>query len=261
MTDQPSPFAPLTVRVSGVTDKGHHRPDNQDTIGWTEIRIGGSDHVWQLAVLADGAGGHAGGGAASRRAVQRVLTQAAKASEPPDATWLRGVVEEANRAVHELAAEMHEAGNMGTTMVALLCSEREAMAAHVGDSRLYLVRHQVCRQVTSDHSFVWWLMAQGEIGQDEIYSHPRHGVITRCLGVRPTVEVEILEPLIPLKAGDRFLLCSDGLTEVLTDQDIAVVLGDQPAGAAAQALVDLANARDTRDNVSAIVVAVDPRNP
>ena len=167
------------------------------------------------------------------------------------------VVEEANAAVHELATEMHEAGNMGTTVVALLCSDREAVVAHVGDSRLYLVRHQVCRQVTGDHSFVWWLMAQGEIGQDELNTHPRHGVITRCLGVRPKVDVEVLEAMIPLKAGDRFVLCSDGLTEVLTDQDIAVVLGDQPATDAAQALVDLANDRDTRDNVSAIVVSVD----
>jgi protein phosphatase len=257
MTDQPSPFAPLTVLVSGVSDKGHHRPDNQDTIGWTEIRVGTASRVWQLAVLADGAGGHAGGAAASRRAVQRVLTRAAKVSEPPDAAWLRALLEDANAAVHDLAMEMHEAGNMGTTIVALLCSEREAVAAHVGDSRLYLVRHQVCRQVTSDHSFVWWLMAQGEIGQDETHTHPRHGVITRCLGVRSTVEVELLHPALPLKAGDRFVLCSDGLTEVLTDQDIAVVLGDQPTEVAAQALVDLANARDTRDNVSAIVVAVD----
>jgi serine/threonine protein phosphatase PrpC len=257
MTNQPSPFAPLTVRVSGMSDPGRHRPDNQDTIGWTEMRVGGVGGVWQLAVIADGVGGHAGGAAASRCAVQRVLSQAAEIRERPDTQWLGSVVESANTAVHKLATEMHEAGNMGTTVVVLLCSDREAMVAHVGDSRLYLVRHHVCRQVTADHSFVWWLMAQGEIGQDEVDTHPRHGVITRCLGVRPTVEVELVTPLIPLRAGDRFLLCSDGLTDVLTDQDIAVVLGDHPPDEAARALVDLANRRDTRDNVSAIVVAVD----
>jgi len=260
MNDPTTPPPPVTVQVFGASDRGHHRPDNQDTIGWTEIPTAPDGPASHLAVLADGAGGHAGGAAASRRAVQQVLTQAAKVDGLPDGAWLRGVLERANQAVYDLATEMGEAGNMGTA-VALLCIGDRAFAAHVGDSRLYMVRGSVCRQVTADHSFVWYLMGQGLIGQEELNTHPRHGVITRCVGAQRAVQVELVEPPIGMEAGDRFLLCSDGLTEVLTDQDIAVVLGDQPADHAAQALVDLANARDTRDNVSAVVVAVEPATP
>jgi protein phosphatase len=249
------------VQVFGASDQGHHRPDNQDTIGWTEIPAAVGRPASQIAVLADGAGGHAGGAAASRRAVQRVLTQAAKVDGTPDGAWLRNVLESANQAVYDLATEVGEAGNMGTTAVVLLCVGDRALAAHAGDSRLYMVRGGVCRQVTADHSFVWYLMGQGLIGQEELNTHPRHGVITRCVGAQPAVQVDLVDPPIRLEAGDRFLLCSDGLTEVLTDQDIAVVLGDQPPAQAAQALIDLANARDTRDNVSAVVVAVEPSTP
>jgi len=257
MNDQTPPLSPLVVQVFGVSDKGRHRPDNQDTIGWTEIPSPADGPAAHLAVLADGAGGHAGGAAASRRAVQRVLTQAAKVDGTPDGAWLRSVLESANQAVYDLASEMGEAGNMGTTAVILLCIGDRALAAHAGDSRLYMVRGGVCRQVTADHSFVWYLMGQGLIGQEELNTHPRHGVITRCVGAQPTVQVELVDPPIRLEEGDRFLLCSDGLTEVLTDQDISVVLGDQPPALAAQALVDLANDRDTRDNVSAVVIAVE----
>jgi len=261
MNDQTIPPSPLAIQVFGVSDRGHHRPDNQDTIGWTEIPARADGPACHLAVLADGAGGHAGGAAASRRAVQRVLTQAAKVDGTPDGAWLRSVLESANQAVYDLATEMGEAGNMGTTAVALLCIGDQALAAHAGDSRLYMIRGGVCRQVTADHSFVWYLMSQGLIGQDELNTHPRHGVITRCVGAQPVVQVELVEPPIRLAAGDRFVLCSDGLTEVITDHDIAVVLGDQPASQAAQALIDLANARDTRDNVSAVVVAVEHSTP
>jgi len=249
------PPAPLHLHVAGVSDPGRFRSDNQDAIGWIDLTPPEATEEAHLVLLADGAGGHAGGAAASRRAVAWLLTEARRAT-PADGAALVAMVREAHRQVVALAREMGAAGNMGTTVVACLIRGHEALVAHVGDSRLYRIHHEVCGQVTHDHSFVWELLRRGAIAQEEILRHPQRGVITRCLGFGPEAEPELAPPIL-LEAGDRLILCCDGLIEVVSDADIGAIARDADPEGAAAALVKLANERGTRDNVSVVVVAAE----
>ncbi len=247
--------SPLHLRVAGVSDPGRFRSDNQDAIGWIALTQPGAREESHLVLLADGAGGHAGGAAASQRAIQWLLTEARR-SPPADGPSLVALVRAAHHQVVELARGRGLEGNMGTTVVACLVRNTEALVAHVGDSRLYRVHHDLCGQVTHDHSFVWELLRRGAIAQEELLRHPQRGVITRCLGFGDEVEPELAPPLT-LEAGDRLVLCCDGLVEVVTDADIAAVTREAEPETAATALVELANRRGTRDNVSVVVAAVE----
>jgi len=249
------PPAPLHLRVAGVSDPGRFRSDNQDAIGWVDLTRPGAEEEEHLILLADGAGGHAGGAEASQRAVQWLLTEARR-TPPVDGEALVAMVGAAHRQVVALARERGLAGNMGTTVVTCLVRGGAALVAHVGDSRLYRIHHGVCGQVTHDHSFVWELLRRGAIAQDEILRHPQRGVITRCLGFGNEAEPELAPP-IHLEAGDRLVLCCDGLIEVVTDGEIGAAARDGNPEIAAAALVELANERSTRDNVSVVVAAVE----
>lgn len=251
------PPAPLHLRVAGISDPGRFRSDNQDAIGWIDLTPPGATEESHLLLLADGAGGHAGGAAASRRAIQWLLTEARRAT-PADGTALVAMVREAHRQVVALAREMGAGGNMGTTLVACLIRGGEALVVHVGDSRLYRIHRGVCGQVTDDHSYVWELLRHGAIAQEEILRHPQRGVITRCLGFGNEAEPELDAP-IHLAVDDRLVLCCDGLIEVVTDGEIGALARDVDPESAAGALVELANQRSTRDNVSVVVVAAAAR--
>jgi len=247
------PAAHLHLEVAGVSDPGRFRSDNQDAIGWIDLTPAGAAEESHLVVLADGAGGHAGGAAASGRAVAWLLTEARRAT-PADGEALVAMVREAHRQVVALAHTLGAAGNMGTTVVACLIHGASAVVVHVGDSRLYRLHHGVCGQVTHDHSFVWELLRRGALAQEELFRHPQRGVITRCLGFGLEAEPELDAPL-SLAAGDRLILCCDGLVEVVSAADIGAAARDLDPQAAATALVALANQRATRDNVSVVVVA------
>lgn len=246
---------PLHHRVHGVSDPGRFRSDNQDAIGWIDLTPPGATEETHLILLADGAGGHAGGAAASQRAIQWLLTEARR-TPPGDGSALVEMVRAAHHQVLALARTRGLAGNMGTTVVACLIRGTEATVVHAGDSRLYRIHNRVCGQVTHDHSYVWELLRHGALAQDEILRHPQRGVITRCLGFGPEVEPE-LDPPLRLEGGDRLILCCDGLIEVVTDADIGATARDADPEAAATALVELANERAARDNVSVVVVAVE----
>lgn len=200
-----------------------------------------------LVAVADGMGGHAAGEVASALAIEAATTIDADPAER---------VAEANKAVMGQAESRPDLFGMGTTLTIAFFEESGRLnVGHVGDSRLYLFRRGDLLQVTQDHSLVAEYLAAGRITAEEAESHPQRNVITRALGVGWDVDVDA--HIVHLRAGDRILICSDGLTSMLGDDDIAAILDEQPAAQPATwALVEAANKAGGEDNITVAVVDV-----
>jgi protein phosphatase len=233
--------------AASATDTGQIRVANQDSWGaFTD-----ADSA-RLFVVADGMGGHRGGETASRIAVETIGEVFRRSEDGPDAT-LRGAFEAANQRIWETAQQDDSLHGMGTTGVALLlCPGGPLWLAHVGDSRAYRFRRGVLERLTVDHSMVEHMREHGLITEEEAAHHPDRNVILRSLGVLPTVEIDIAP--VATEPGDQFLLCSDGLSSVVPEEEIAAVLGRNRPADAARLLVDLANQRGGPDNVTVQVV-------
>lgn len=235
--------------VGSATDVGLVRTNNQDQL---LVSPG-------LYAVADGMGGHAAGEVASSTAV-RALQAAFEAGEVHTAESLESATKAANRAVWEQARTNRGMLGMGTTLVAVAVVETDdgtsgLAVAHVGDSRLYLLRDHVLHQLTVDHSLVQELIDDGQITPAQAAIHPQRHVLTRALGVEPSVDVDLID--ISPRHGDRYILCSDGLPREASDDQITAVAERfaDPSEAARQ-LVALANARGGSDNVTVVVIDV-----
>jgi protein phosphatase len=253
----------LKVQSGGQSDTGLKRQHNED-------RILASD-VLGLYAVADGMGGHAAGEVASEAAIKALEEFVARTRDDPDFTWPFGRHEEydleenilhsavalANRQVCRLSEKNAALGGMGTTLAALYMPEDKAYLCHVGDSRVYLLREGGLQGLTVDHSWVNEQVQRNLISQEEARQHRWRNVITRALGSREDVEIDLtrIEP----QPGDLFLICSDGLTSMVDDATITQCLasanGDL-AGACAE-LVKKANAAGGLDNVSVVLVSVE----
>lgn len=208
-----------------------------------------------LAVVADGMGGHQGGEVASELAIEtvcRAYYQPAAVGSPGELLAL--ALAQANRVIFERAAENEQLRGMGTTCTALVLHGGWGYVAHVGDSRLYLIRDAEIYQITEDHSMVMELVRNGILGPEEARTHPERNLLQRALGRRFDVEISGWDHPIPLQIGDRFVLCSDGLCAVVSDESMRdVVLANDPAEAC-RLLIELARRRNAPDNVTAGVV-------
>jgi protein phosphatase len=232
---------------------GRRRESNEDDL-LLEPDLG-------LYAVADGMGGHAAGEIASRLAIEtllqarrRELPQGTKISADEAATWLRDAFSEANRRICDSIRLHEERRGMGTTVVALLHNGEGAVVGHVGDSRVYLLRGDDLIRMTSDHSWVNEQVKLGLLSDDAAQRHPMRNIVTRALGSREDVLVDVASTR--LEAGDVFVLCSDGLNTMLTDDEIrSVVLRhrDEPESAC-RALVHAANVSGGEDNVTVVVV-------
>jgi serine/threonine protein phosphatase PrpC len=256
----------LALSVGAHLDPGirrKHRP-NEDTILVTHGIVPShatAPQPFVLLAVADGMGGVGHGQEASQlaaRSLVEYVSHSLCSQQGPCEDWLsllKAGVKSANRLVYEHSLQEQTA--MGTTMTAVLVSDTTAYVAHVGDSRLYLYRELAgLVQKTRDHSLVATLVEEGIIAPDDIYTHPKRNQIYRCLGDEDTVEVDA--SLVPLAAGDSLLLCSDGLWEMVRDQQIAVIMTTpMPTPShTARALIQAALAGGGADNVSAIVAQV-----
>ena len=237
----------MVTRSAVRTDVGRRRKVNEDRYALAP-ELG-------LYLVADGMGGHTAGQVASELAAQSVL-QALRTLAGASQTLsekLRVAFGAANREIFETAQAKPELAGMGTTLVALLASEGRAALAHVGDSRAYLVRGKRIRQLTDDHSLVAELVRRRHISELAARDHPHRHVLTRALGVQRAVEPDLVE-LTPA-ASDSFVLCSDGLTGHVDDNEIAEVVSD---GAELQAICDqlvkLANDRGGEDNITVVQI-------
>ncbi|MGH7463517.1 MAG: Stp1/IreP family PP2C-type Ser/Thr phosphatase [Longimicrobiales bacterium] len=231
------------------TDVGQWRPLNEDA------------HLVRpesnLFAVADGMGGHAAGEVASRIAIDTLAGSAPPTTVPPDqlGEFLRTRLEQANDAIRAETRASPEHEGMGTTMTALAFTDRadQAAFAHIGDSRLYLWREGRLEQVTRDHTWVQEQIEQGALQPDQAKLHPLSSMLSRALGTNPTAEVDT--GTCEVRAGDIFLICSDGLTNMVPNDAIEEILsGNTSAAALASALVAEANARGGTDNITALIV-------
>ena len=244
----------LKLAIHGVTDVGLNREHNEDSIGW--------DTEMGLVLLADGMGGHNAGEVASelavttiRDALHDVLTPELVAADVVNfADAVREAVVYANEEIHEQAHDRVEYAGMGTTLVLALFHNGKVTYANVGDSRIYRFRRNELAQITSDHSLVQEMVDSGYLSEEEALLSTNRNLITSALGISPIVEVDIHTE--DVEYDDVYLLCSDGLTDLVEDIDIVEILTQyQPnLGLVAQALVDMANARGGNDNISVILV-------
>jgi protein phosphatase len=208
-----------------------------------------------LFVIADGMGGAQAGEVASQMAV-KTLRQGLPDADGPPQERLADRIAEANQAIHEHSRADAERAGMGTTTTAIYVAGDEAAIAHVGDSRAYRLRDGRLEQLTDDHSLVEELRRQGKLTAEEAHEHPQKSIITRALGPEPVVPVD--RQTVPLREGDVFLLCSDGLTSMVDDEDIARVLtGAESLGTAGQQLIAAANDAGGRDNITVILFRVE----
>lgn len=244
----------------GLTDIGRRRMSNEDAF-ILDDDVG-------LYVVADGMGGHAAGEVASHEAVDTVMGMVRRGydiverfqTEGPTPDTVRGVqrllesaVQAATYMVFAIAENDPDQKGMGTTVSALLLMETHAVVAQVGDSRIYLVREGGVYQLTEDHTLVAWQVKQGIISEAEAALSPHKNVITRAVGSRDYVQVDT--QTIEIGPGDRFLVCSDGLHGYIKDDEIPAILALGPEVACSR-LIDLANSRGGRDNITAVVVEV-----
>lgn len=234
------------------------RSNNQDSYASlpadSEERFVARGHLF---VVADGMGAHAAGELASRMATERIAMQYFRSPSDDSVDALREAVREANAEIHRRGQQNPEFHNMGTTASSLAILPTGAVIAHVGDSRVYRLRDGVLEQLTFDHSLVWEMQASGQVHPDSVLgqSIPKN-VITRSLGPNAEVAVDVEGPF-EVRAGDAFLLCSDGLTGQVEDPEIGALVDCLPEGQATRVLVDLANLRGGPDNTTVIIVRVE----
>jgi len=210
-----------------------------------------------LIVVADGMGGHSAGEVASRLAVD-VVTRAYYEDGGDARSALEKAFHEANREIHKAAENDASKNGMGTTCTALVLQNGTAISAHVGDSRLYLVREGSIYLMTEDHSAVMEMVKAGLITLEQARHHPEKNVILRAMGSHPEVEVTTWQEPFPVKAGDRFLLCSDGLYDLVEDEEIKRIVMLSAPQTACESLIALAKERGGHDNITVGVVSLKP---
>lgn len=231
-----------------ASDKGLVRPLNEDSL-CAEPGLG-------LFAVADGMGGHRAGEVASRAAIAELVRYLKENLPlfPNPADALVSGVQAANRLVFHLSSSYRSLRGMGTTLTAALVRNGELFWAHVGDSRLYLLRGGELVQLTEDHSLVRELVRRGGLREEQARFHPHRSVLTRALGIEPEVRVD--SDRLVLRSKDRLLLCTDGLTEHLSDEEIAAVVSCAAVAEAVGRLVEMALGRGGTDNISIILLAV-----
>lgn len=253
------------IEVANISDTGQKRPHNEDS-AVTDTRLG-------LAVVADGMGGYKSGEVASAIAVQLIRDEMSLAAANGGlrghgegglsraSQLLRTAVEHANSEVYRTAQEVPQCQGMGTTVVAVLYHGDKVSIAHVGDSRVYRLRGEEFRQITRDHSLIQELIDRGFFTPEEAAENTPKNLVTRALGIEHHVDVDIQEQ--DVADGEIYLLCSDGLNDMVDDEEIRLTLSKYSANLseAADELVRLANAKGGKDNVSVVLVRPQAASP
>ena len=243
------------IEHASLTDVGVRRSHNQDSHA---IQLAHDDEQWQqrghLFLVADGMGAHAVGEKASEQAAGLIPHTYHKYVQQGPKAALRKAFIEANASIHACGQANREFQGMGTTTTALLIRPEGAWVGHVGDSRAYRIRNGLIEQLSYDHSWVWEYARIKRIDPSEVQDIPSN-VIHRCLGPEPLVQVDIEGPH-PLQSGDIFLLCSDGLSGLVTDLEMGAIASLLPPAEACRLLIDLANMRGGPDNITVVIVRV-----
>lgn len=238
------------MKFYAITDIGRKRELNEDYIYTSGQPIGALPNLF---IVADGMGGHKAGDYASMHTVDRfveVIRELGEEHGVQDA--INEAVTAANAYIYQRSRENSNLSGMGTTLVLATCIGNEAIVANIGDSRLYLV-NDAMTQITRDHSLVEEMVTLGGIDREMARNHPDKNIITRAVGVKEKVAADFFE--VDLTKGDKLLLCSDGLTNMLRDEEIyQIIQNNKELEQAAKALVDAANENGGRDNIAVVLV-------
>ena len=235
------------MKSFGITDVGKKRSMNQDSIFYTDKPVG---PIQNLYIVADGMGGHKAGDVASRTAIEAATEYVRESEINNPVSLLKRAIIYANDKVYKLSlSNPDDYAGMGTTFVAAVIDDGIMYVANIGDSRLYIVNNGI-RQITMDHSLVEELIRNGQLDRDE------KNIITRALGIGDDVVPDFFE--VELSADDKILLCSDGLSNMIEDDEIREIISEADDVAdAGKKLVERANYYGGKDNISAVVVAID----
>ena len=241
---------------AAISDVGLRRANNQDSF---VVVVSPEELDWlrrgDLFMVADGMGAHAAGELASKMATDFVSLTYYKTPDESPVEAIQVAFQDANERVFARGQSNADFRGMGTTSSALVLLPEGAVVAHVGDSRVYRLRNNKLDQLSFDHSLVWEMQAAGKMRESEIQLNVPKNIITRSLGPYPQVQIDLEGPFA-VEAGDAFLLCSDGLSGQVEDDEIGCILGVLPPNEAIQTLVDLANLRGGPDNITVIAIRV-----
>lgn len=237
------------MKIYSLTDVGAKRDMNQDYYFSSSDAVGSLSNLF---IVADGMGGHNAGEFASKFAVETMVDFIRNSSQAQPGAVLSDAIGFANNSLQEYACKHSEMHGMGTTVVAATLKGKHLHTANVGDSRLYLIGNEIV-QVTKDHSLVQEMVRMGEMDEENARNHPDKNIITRAVGVNKEVQVDLFET--DVADGQRILLCSDGLTNMLEDNDLLSVLNAKGRlNEKAEHLIKIANERGGKDNITVIII-------
>ena len=237
------------LKTYSMTDIGRRRKLNQDTVYSCENPLGNLNNLF---IVCDGMGGHQAGDYASAYTVKAIEREVEACEESSPIRILREAISTANREVYEKANAEAAFAGMGTTCVAATIDEDVMYVANVGDSRLYLIDSDIT-QVTKDHSLVAEMVRKGSLDENQARVHPDKNIITRAIGASPTVEIDFFE--VELNPGDIILMCTDGLTNMVEDEEILrIVKKGTDTADIADNLIKMANHNGGKDNIGVVIV-------
>lgn len=239
------------MRTFSITDIGMVRKMNQDYIFCSNNPIGSLSNLF---LVADGMGGHNAGDYASKCCVENMIAAIEHSNLKSPISILEQALQKANTAVYETAERNEELQGMGTTIVAATILGTEMYIANVGDSRAYLIREYI-HQITEDHSWVETMIQKGELDRKDARLHEKKNVITRAIGMGPVVQADFFE--ISLEEGDMLTMCTDGLSNMVADEDIYdIIKSSGNIESAGKELIRTANANGGKDNIGLILVQI-----
>lgn len=238
------------MKSCGKTDTGNKRSNNQDSIFFCDKPIGALPNLY---IVADGMGGHRAGDRASRMAIDITVDYIRESGlENPIAILKRAMIY-ANNEIYKVAANDPDLNGMGTTMVAAVALDGKLYVANIGDSRLYSIDNDI-KQITMDHSLVEEMIRSGELERKKGRNHPEKNIITKAMGSKEEVIPDFFE--VDIHSGEKFLLCSDGLSNMVEDDEIRdIVVDNVRLEDTAQALIDRANYYGGTDNISVVIIS------
>lgn len=241
------------ISAASATDIGCNRQNNEDAV---RCILPTDDKKTALAIVADGMGGHKAGEVASQEAVDVIAEHCLQNNFLNPLQMLVTAFQEANLSIHRYANAHIECRGMGTTATALLIKDGFGCYAHVGDTRLYRIRDGHMEQLTQDHSLVAQMQEYGMITKEQARFHPKKNILTNSLGTNADILVESSDILFPIRIGDIYLVCSDGLVDKVMDEEIYLLLAYNSPEQACRQLVQAALDSGGGDNISVIVLAI-----
>ncbi len=238
------------MKSSGKTDTGNKRSNNQDSIFYSDVSVGPMPNLY---IVADGMGGHKAGDLASRMAIDITVDFIKKSTLENPVGLLKRAMLFANNEIYKAASKDPDSNGMGTTMVAAVCLDGKLYVANIGDSRLYVINDGI-KQITMDHSLVEELIRKGELERKKGRNHPKKNIITKAMGSKEEVIPDFFE--IEINPGDKFLLCTDGLSNMVEDDEIRdIIVERESLEDITQELVERANYYGGSDNISVVIIS------